>query len=118
MDLRPDIVFVVSGAVWLDYEALRDRWDHPLCIGLRDECIDRIRQAMKDGANDQAAHWKAVGDLARQYGTSWVSAVEVDGKLFRETPKLEPLIYPADDRLERILIGDGLDEGNADGDQR
>ena len=56
MDLRPDIVFVVSGAVWRDYEALRDKWDHPLCVGLRDECVDRIRQAMQDGANDHAAH--------------------------------------------------------------
>lgn len=102
--LRPDVVFVVTGAVWRDFVALRARWDEPLCLGFDQDCAARIRQAARAGDPDRARHWRAVRDLAACYGVSWVSAVEVDGDLVREAPRQPCFDYPADNRLKRVVL--------------
>ena len=102
--LRPDVVFVVTGPVWRDFEALRARWEEPLCLGFDQDCAARIRQAVREGDPERARHWRAVRDLAACYGVSWVSAVEVDGELLREAPRQPCFDYPPDDRLNRVVL--------------
>jgi hypothetical protein len=107
-DLRPDVAFVVSASVWRDFQALRAAWEgEPLSAGFQDECVKRIRQAIRRGDQRAARHWRSVQSLGRQYGRSWVSAVEVEGALIRETRKFHVLRYPDDDRLVRIFIDPG-----------
>lgn len=48
-DLRPDLVFVISGDVWRDFCIMREAWGHPLANGLVDECVVYIRRAIKAG---------------------------------------------------------------------
>lgn len=103
-DLRPDIVFVVSGDVWRDFCALRDQWGHSLAKGLVDACVGSIRQAIKDGDPATAAHWKAVRELAIRYGVSWVSAVEVDGVVIQEEGELSALRHPPLLERKRVVI--------------
>ncbi|SHM06321.1 hypothetical protein [Roseibium suaedae] len=103
-DLRPDVIFVIDGAVWRDFQELRERWEEPLCIGLRDECVRNIRSAIRAGKPDVATHWLRVQKFALAYGLSWVSAVEVDGILIRESPKMCVLRYPEDRDLKRVPI--------------
>jgi hypothetical protein len=104
-DLRPDVAFVVSDAVWRDFVALRARWGgEPLSAGFQDDCVARIRQAIRAGDQAAARHWRRVKSLGRQYGRSWVSAVEVDGAVIRETRKFHVLRYPEDERLVRVFI--------------
>lgn len=103
-DLRPDVVFVIDGDVWRDFQALRARWVEPLCNGFRDECIWRTRQAIRAGDPAAAAHWQKVMHFSEAYGLSWVSAVEIDGEMIREEPKFSVMRYPEDDELIRVVI--------------
>lgn len=103
-DLRPDLVFVVSGDVWRDFRRLRDEWGDALCNGFDDACVRNIRAAIKAGDPARARHWKTIKSFGETYGLSWVSAVEVDGELIREHPKSPALRYPADAALTRVVI--------------
>ncbi|MBU1312631.1 MAG: hypothetical protein KJ947_22090 [Alphaproteobacteria bacterium] len=108
-DLRPDLVFVVSGEIWLDFCLMREAWGHPLSNGLVDECVVYIRRAIKAGDPVRAAHWKAVRELAIQYELSWVSAVEVDGQLIQDEPEHSVLRYPPLPERKRVIIdGTGI----------
>ena len=104
-DLRPDLVFVVNGAVWRDFLRLREDAGGALCNGFLWACEERIAAAENVANNEEAAHFRAVLSLGTQYGLSFVSAVEVDGELIREEPKHSALRYPDDDDLTRIAIG-------------
>lgn len=107
-DLRPEVAFVVSAAVWRDFVALRARWEsEPLSAGFQGECVANIRRAIRHGDQAAARHWREVQSLGRQYGRSWVSAVEVDGAVIRETRKFHVLRYPEDERLLRVVIDAG-----------
>lgn len=103
-DLRPDLVFVVTGEVWRDFCTMREAWGHPLANGLVDECVVSIRRAIKAGDPAKAAHWKAVREFAIQYGLSWVSAVEVDGELIQEEEESSVLRYPPLPDRKRVVI--------------
>lgn len=107
--LRPDVVFVVTGAVWRDFAILRERWEEPLSLGFERDCLFRIREASHDGDADLARHWRAVRELAACYGVSWVSAVEIDGELVREAELQSCFVYPADDRLNRVVLAAAVD---------
>lgn len=104
-DLRPDLAFVVSGAVWHDFLALREKTGDALCNGFLWACREHIDAAQAAGDDDMAHHWTCVLSLATQYGLSFVSAVEVDGELIREQPKYSAFCYPDDHKLKRIVIG-------------
>ena len=103
-DLRPDLVFVITGDVWRDFCLLRDAWGEPLCNGFSDECITHIRRAIRAGDPARAAHWKAVREFSTQYGLSWVSAIEVDGELIAEEPEHGVLRYPPMAERKRVII--------------
>lgn len=103
-DYRPDVIFVVSGEIWRDFCALREAWGHPLTVGLSDECITYVRRAIRAGDTAKAAHWRAVRDLATQYGLSWISAVEVDGTLIQEEPEHSIFRYPPLSKRKRVVI--------------
>lgn len=104
-DLRPDLVFVVSGAVWRDFLALREETGDALCNGFLWACRQRINAAQAAGDEEATHHWTCVLSLATQYGLSFVSAVEVDGELIREQPKHSVFRYPDDQQLKRVVIG-------------
>ena len=104
-DLRPDLVFVVSGDVWRDFKRLREETGDALCNGFDAACVRNIRVAIKAGDPAQARHWKMVKSFGEAYGLSWVSAVEVEGELIREHPKSPALRYPDDAELTRVVIG-------------
>lgn len=104
-DLRPDLVFVVSGAVWRDFLRLREDAGDVLCNGFLRACEERIAKAESAADDEEAAHFRAVLSLGIQYGLSFVSAVEVDGELLREELKHSALRYPDDNDLTRIAIG-------------
>ena len=105
IDLRPDVVFVIDGALWRDFLALRDECGDALTNRFYEECVWRTRRAIRAGDPKLALHWQRVRRFAEAYSVSWVSAVEVDGELIREVPKSPVLRYPEDDALERIEIG-------------
>ena len=105
IDLRPDVVFVIDGALWRDFLALRDECGDALANRFYEECVWRTRRAIRAGDPKLALHWQRVRRFAEAYSVSWVSAVEVDGELIREVPKSPVLRYPEDDALERIEIG-------------
>ena len=104
-DLRPDLVFVIDGALWRDFLALRDECGDALTNRFYEECVWRTRRAIRAADPKLALHWQRVRRFAEAYSVSWVSAVEVDGELIREAPKSSALRYPADDALKRIEIG-------------
>lgn len=104
-DLRPDLVFVVSGAVWRDFLDLREETGDALCNRFLWSCRARIDAALEAGDEEAAHHWTCVLSLATQYGLSFVSAVEVDGELIREQPKHSAFRYPDDHELKRVVIG-------------
>ena len=101
-DLRPDVVYVIDGALWRDFLALRDECGDALTNRFYDECVWRTRRAIRAGEPELALHWQRIRRFAEAYSVSWVSAVEVDGELIREEPKSSALRYPEDDALERI----------------
>jgi len=103
-DLRPDLVFVVSGDVWRDFKRLREAWGDALCNGFDDACARNIRAAVNTNDPARARHWETVRTFGTEYGLSWVSAVEVDGELMREHPKYPVLRYPDDGDLTRIKL--------------
>src|SRR5690606_4724072 len=103
-DLRPDLVFVVSGDVWRDFLRLRHETGDALCNGFDDACVGNIRAAIRAGDPEQARHWKTVKTFGEAYGVSWASAVEVDGNLIREHPKSDALRYPDDAELTRVFF--------------
>lgn len=106
IDLRPDLVFVVSGEVWRDFCIMREAWGSPLAYGLSEECIFYVRNAIKAGDPNKAAHWKAVRDLCREYGVSWISAVEVDGELIQEELEANhsAIFFPPIAERKRVII--------------
>lgn len=103
-DLRPDLVFVITGDVWREFCILRAAWEEPLCVGFSDECITYLRRAIKAGDPAGAAHWKAVREFAIQYGLSWVSAIEVDGEIIQECDESSALRYPPLAERKRVVI--------------
>ncbi|MFN4212202.1 MAG: hypothetical protein ACK4G5_16665, partial [Devosia sp.] len=60
--------------------------------------------AIRAGDTAKAAHWRAVRDLATQYGLSWISAVEVDGTLIQEEPEHSIFRYPPLSQRKRVVI--------------
>lgn len=103
-DYRPDLAFVVTGAVWQDFLRVREETGDALCLGFLRTCEANIKEAEDAGDNERARHWQAVQNLAYHYGISFISAVEVDGRIIRECEKFSLWDYPDDAELTRMVI--------------
>ena len=103
--LRFDAVFVTTGEVWTIYCELREVWGGDVnCNAFVDLCHWERRMAMKCNDPEAAKLWKAVHGFGLSYSISHVSAIEVDGVLFRENEDVPASAYPADAALKRILF--------------
>ncbi|MBJ2153097.1 MULTISPECIES: hypothetical protein [Paracoccaceae] len=103
-DHRPDLVFVVTGEVWLEFLRVREETGDALCLGFLQTCEAHMKEAEDAGDDERLWHWRAVMSLGCQYGLSFVSAVEVDGEVMREMEKTPIFTYPNDADLTRVVI--------------
>ena len=103
-DYRPDLAFVVTGEVWREFLRLREETGDALCLGFLRTCEANMKQAEDAGDDERLWHWRAVMSLSFQYGLSFISAVEVDGEIIRETEKVSLWTYPDDADLTRVVI--------------
>lgn len=101
----PDVVFVVSQSVWDDFTILRNKWELSSVRGFYQDCSAWEKSAIKDGDLIKALHWRAVSELAARYSNSPLSAIEIQGQLFREIPAFKGFSPIEDSQLERLFIG-------------
>lgn len=103
--LHFDAVLVTTGPVWELYCHLRERWGGDVnCQAFVDLCHRERRMAMKRNDMEAAKLWKAVHGFGLSCSISFVSAIEVDGRLFRQPLDLPAHLFPEDSALKRILF--------------
>jgi len=103
MCLRPDIVYVVSMAVYDSYLALLEEHLYPDSVGYHEGCDEQVEAADQAGDAERLRHWRLVKDFATRYGCSPLSAIEVDGEIYHQIELPHPV---PDANLIRVVIGD------------
>ena len=103
MCLRPDIVYIISSAVYDSYLALLEDFKFPDSVGYHDACDKLIETAAQSDDAGELRHWQLVKDFATRYGCSPLSAIEVDGHIYRQIELPEPIPNAS---LIQVVIGD------------
>tara|TARA_R110002020_G_scaffold198117_1_gene399232 strand:- start:578 stop:949 length:372 start_codon:yes stop_codon:yes gene_type:complete len=101
--LRFDAVLVTTASVWKIFTELRESFGGDVnCNAFVELCYSQRRMAMKHNNPAAAQLWKAVHGFGLSYSISFVSAVDVDGVLFRENNDIPASLFPADNDLVRV----------------
>lgn len=97
MCLRPDISYVVSEIVWMEYCRLENDGIHGMTAAFYHLCNDRITAADAAGNTELTDHWTQVLDIGARHCCSPLSPVEVNGKRVHE------LDFPIPDK-DRVRV--------------
>jgi len=80
MCLRPDISYVVSEIVWMEYCRLESDNIYGMTASFYHLCNDRVTAAEAAGNAELASHWTQVLDIGSRHCCSPLSPVEVNGR--------------------------------------
>lgn len=77
--MRPDICYVLSLEVWLEYCRLEQLNLHGCSVGFHNFCLERIGEAQAAKDSRLEHHWEQVLDFGNRHVCSPLSRVEVEG---------------------------------------
>jgi hypothetical protein len=116
MCLRPDIVYVVSRAVYATYLMLEHQGLHGHSVGFYTHCEAAEADAVAQGDESRAEIWRQVLDFGTRHCCSPLSAVELAGEPAGATLYESPMTVAAGDRV-RVHIGNPRNPPHVPGQQ-